>query len=148
MTMPEMQKAISGLRLFLSEITRKEGELNALLVQFKRQLDRAPRHAIHGGNPLEATLNIMGEIQERLDEAERMRKHLANIKKQAEDELQALNTTDKIEQAKSEVASLKAQRGPGEEVDETRIKELERFIKEASIRAGEAITGNFNVPEL
>jgi hypothetical protein len=145
---PEMQKAISRLRMLLAAIKGKEDELEALSRQFKRQLDRAPRHAIHGGNPLEATLNIMGEIQERLDDVQRMRSHLAAIKKQAEDELQALNLTDKIEQAKTELANLKSSRDSGKEADRDRIAELERFIEEASMRAAQAITGNFNVPEL
>ena len=145
---PEMQKAITGLRMLLATIRGKEDELENLARQFKRQLSRAPRHAIHGGNPIEATLSIMGEIQERLDGVEKMREHLAVVKKQAEDELQALNLTGRIEEAKTELASLKANRESGTSAESERIAELERFIEEASIRAAEAITGKFNIPEL
>ena len=70
---PEMQKAISRLRILLASIKGKEDEMDAMVRQFKRQLERAPRHAVHGGNPLENTLSIMGEIQERLDGAEKAR---------------------------------------------------------------------------
>ena len=90
----------------------------------------------------------MGEIQERLDSVEAQRKHLAAIRRQAEEELEALNITEKIAQAKEELARLRASRNFGEEVDEDRISELERFIEEASIRAGEAITDNFNARRL
>lgn len=145
---PEMQKAITRLRLLLATMRGKEDELEDLSRQFQRQLKRAPRHAIHGGNPIEATLNIMSEIQERLDGVEKTRQHLAIVKKQAEDELQALNLTGKIEEAKTELSILKANLKQGEAVEESRIAELERFIDEASIRAAEAITGSFNVPEL
>ena len=144
MTMPQMQQAISNLRLLLASVKAKEKELEALARQFRRQLERAPRYAIQGGNPLEMTLNLMGEIQERLDSVEEQRKHLAAVRRQVETELVALNITEKIAQAKEELAQLRASRDAGENVDEGRIAELRRFIEEASLRAGEAITGGFN----
>ena len=148
MTMPQMQHAISTLRLLLASVRAKDEELEALARQFRRQLERAPRYAIQGGNPLEVTLNMMGEIQERLDSVEEQRKHLAAVRRQAEAELVALNITEKISQAKEELSQLRASRNAGEQVDEERIAELERFIEEASIRAGEAITHNFNARRL
>ena len=143
--MPEMQKAMSRLRFVLAAIKGKEQELEGLSRQFRRQLRRAPNHAIQGGNSLEATVSIMEEIQERLDHVEESRKHVDSIKKRAQDELQALDLTDKIEQAKSELASVKAR---GEDARQDKIAELERFIQEASIRAGEAITGKFDEADL
>lgn len=148
MAIPEMQKAISNLRMLLAEVGRKEGEFEGLIRQFKRQLKRAPRHAIHGGNPVETTLNMMGEIQERLDKVETMQKHLTAMKRQAKNELQALSITGKVEEAKRELASMRSSQASGEEVEQDKISELERFIEEASARAGEAITENFNAPEL
>ena len=146
--MPQMQQAISMLRLLLASVRAKEDELDVLVRQFRRQLERAPRYAIHGGNPLEVTLNLMGEIQERLDMVERQRKHLAAIRRQAEAELEALNITERVSKAKEELSQLRRKRNDGEEVDVARIVELERFIEEASIRAGEAITDNFNARRL
>ncbi len=146
--MPQMQQAISRLRLLLASVRAKEDELDVLVRQFRRQLERAPRYAIHGGNPLEVTLNLMGEIQERLDVVERQREHLAAIRRQAETELEALNITERVSKAKEELSQLRKKRNDGEEVDVARIAELERFIEEASIRAGEAITDNFNARRL
>lgn len=146
--MPQMQQAISTLRLLLASVRAKDDELEALSRQFRRQLERAPRYAIQGGNPLEVTLNMMGEIQERLDSVESQRKHLSAIRSQAEAELEALSITDKIAQAKEELSQLRANRDAGEEVDEERITHLANFIEEASIRAGEAITDNFNARRL
>ena len=148
MTMPQMQQAISNLRLLLASVRAKDEELEALARQFRRQLERAPRYAIQGGNPLEATLNLMGEIQERLDSVEEQRKHLSAVRRQVETELVALNITEKIAHAKEELAQLRASHDAGEEVDEGRIAELRRFIEKASLRAGEAITGNFNAHRL
>lgn len=148
MTMPQMQQVISNLRLLLASVRAKEDELEALARQFRRQLERAPRYAIQAGNPLELTLNLMGEIQERLDSVETQRSHLAAIRRQAEAELEALNITEKIAQAKEELAGLRASRNAGEDADEGRIAELQRFIEEASVRAGEAITDRFNARQL
>ena len=149
MPVPEMQKAIARLRMLLATIRGKEQELEELSQQFHRQLSRAPFYSIHGGNPLDATLGIMGEIQERLDQVERLRKHLTAVKLRAQDELQALELTVKIEQAKSELGTLRRRRGAGETTEELagEIERLERFIEEASIRAGRAITGRFDIVE-
>jgi chromosome segregation ATPase len=143
--MPEMQKAISNLRILLASIQRKEEELTQLKRQFQRQLNRAPGYAIHGGNSLESALSIMEEIRERLDDNERTLSNLMAIKKRGQDELQALMLTDKIEQAKVELANLRAQ----DNLDKGRIDELMKFIDEASAWAGQAITGdNEEVPNL
>ena len=148
MTMPQMQQAISNLRLLLASVRAKDDELEALARQFRRQLERAPRYAIQGGNSLDVTLNLMGEIQERLDDVEAQRKHLAAVRRQVESELVALNITEKISQAKDELARLRESHQAGNEVDQERIAELRRFIEEASIRAGEAITGGADTPHL
>ena len=145
---PQMQQAISRLRLLLASVRAKDDELEALARQFQRQLARAPRYAVQGGNPLEITLNLMGEIQERLDNVERQRKHLASIRSQAEAELQALNITERIAQAKSELSELRASADASDPETARRIAELRRFIEEASIRAGQAITGGSNIPNL
>ena len=147
MTMPEMQKAISSLRLVLATIRAKEQELDNLIRQFRRQLDRARTHGTHGNTSLDATLNIMGEVQERLDNVELKRSHLATIRERADDELAALQLTNKIEKAKSELACLLERQSPDDapgEAEWERIEELERYIETASIRAGEAITGRLD----
>ena len=155
MAVPEMQKAITRLRLTLASLRGKEEELRSLSRQFKRQLERAPSSAIHGGASLDTALSAMQEIQERLDGVETRRKHLAAIKERALRELQALQLTDKIEQAKAELAALKRSVRAGEfsassikdEDEKTgRIEELQRFVQEASIQAAESITGTAGEP--
>jgi hypothetical protein len=145
---PEMQKAINRLRLLVASIKSKEDEMDRQVRQFKRQLERAPRHAIHGGNPLDNTLSIMGEIQERLDAAVNARTHLDLIRRQAENELEALNITGQINDVEKELTGLKLGREAGQNVDLDRITELERFIEDASNRAARAITDDFDVPHL
>lgn len=141
MTMPEMQNAITKLRFLLASIKGKEEELEGL----SRQLERAPSYAIRVDNSLDSTLSVLGEIQERLYNVEGTRRHLDSIKSRAQEELRALELTAKIEQAKTELAILRAPDGAGEAgaiADRKRVQELETFIEDASIRAGEAITGS------
>jgi len=143
MTMPEMKRAIATLRFLLAAVNSKDEELDNLIRQFRRQLSRVPNYALHGGNSLDATLSMMGEIQERLDKVVETRTHLTAIKKSVQEELQALDLTEKIEHTKRELASLKIRRqdGAAEANLQDEIGELERFIEEASVRAGQAITG-------
>ena len=148
MTMPQMQKAMSGLRLLLAAARAKDEEFEAAARQFRRQLERAPRYAVQGGNPIDATLNMMGEIQERLNQVEERREHLASIRRQAEAELQALNITFKIAEAKDELAGIRVAAGAGGDADTERAAELERFIQDASEQAAQAITGDFIPPSL
>ncbi len=142
MSMAEMEKAIGSIRLLLASIKSKESELEATSRQFKRQLSRAPNFAIHGGNSVESALAIMSEIQERLDGVERTRRHLETIREKAEDELQALTLTNRIEAAKGELETLKARYAngqPGHDAVEE-IAELERFIEQARLQAAQAIS--------
>ena len=72
------------------------------------------------------------------------RAHLAAIKGRAQQELQALEFTDRIEHARAELAALKQRRRSGERIDEVteeRIERLERLVQEASIRGARNITG-------
>ncbi len=138
-------KAMSKLRLALASIEAKERELDALRRQFQRQLarTRTRTHAIYGANSLDVSLGIMDEVQERLDNVETRRQLLDSIKKRAQEELAALELTNKIEQAKVELKTLKA-RGRDGDGDRHRIEELEQFIEYASLRAAEAITGKLD----
>ena len=81
--------------------------MDGLSRQFQSQLRRAPNYSVNGGSPLESTLKILAEIQERLDQVEMTRKHLAAVKARPDDELQALYLTGKIEEAKAELAAVK-----------------------------------------
>ena len=143
MTMPEIVKAMSKLRLALASIEAKEREMEALRRQFRRQLARTRTHAIYGANSLDASLGIMDEVQERLDSVETRRQDLNSIKRRAQEELAALELTNRIEQAKVELKTLKASAGDGNE-DRQRIEELEQFIEAQSLRAAEAITGRID----
>ena len=147
--MSEMKKAISELRFLLAAIRGRQEELDGLSRQFKRQLDRAPNYAIQGGNSLgggaEHYGGDTGAPGQRGDDA----KAPLSIRERAQSELQALELTNKIEHAKTELASLGGRGSPGERTPNAqakKIEELERLVQEASIRAAQNIAGNLPGP--
>jgi len=137
-----IEKSIAELRFFLAAIKAKEDELSGLIRQFKRQMQQAVTYAIRESS-LDTSLAAMSKVQERLDEAVVTRGHLTVIRERTEADLQALDLTRQVEKAKKELASLKEGQPAAIDADKAdrKIEELERFIQEASLRAGEAITG-------
>ena len=137
--MGQIDSAVAKLRLFLAELNNKEIHLDAQLRQFRQQMNRAPQQAIYARLPLEASLNVMSEVQERLDRIEMERKHLLMIKERANRELEALQLTRQVEDAKDTLAKLQSLRSKeGETV--SKIQALEQFINDYSQRAAKAIT--------
>ena len=137
--MGQIDSAVAKLRLFLAELNNKEIHLDAQLRQFRQQMNRAPQQAIYVRLPLEASLNVMSEVQERLDRIEMERKHLLMIKERANRELEALQLTRQVEDAKDTLAKLQSLRSnEGETI--SKIQALEQFINDYSQRAAKAIT--------
>ena len=140
--MVQIRQATARLRLFLAEISAKENDLNALIRQFRTQKERLPRQAIYGRTTLDMVLSAMAEIEERLEHARAVHRHLTAIKRKAEDELVALELTQQVEEAKDNLKQLKAS-GPSGLSDgelSSEIRRLEGFIAENSKRAEHAIT--------
>ncbi len=137
--MVQIDSAVAKLRLFLAELNNKENHLDAQLRQFRQQINRAPQQAISSRLPLEASLNVMSEVQERLDRTEMERRHLLMIKERANRELEALQLTRQVEDAKNALAKLQSL--PSKESETiSKIQALEQFINDYSQRAAKAIT--------
>lgn len=137
--MVQIDSAMAKLRLFLAELKNKENHLDAQLRQFRQQINRAPQQAIYSRLPLEASLNVMSEVQERLDRIEMERKHLLMIKERANRELEALQLTRQVEDAKDTLAKLQSLQSKESETI-SKIHALEQFINDYSQRAAKAIT--------
>ena len=141
----QLQQAMAALRLSLAEIRHKEEQLDASIAQFRTQLRRLPRQTIYGRAPLDMALSAMGEVEERLRDAEENHRRLLTIKKAALDELAALESVQQVDKARKELAQLKQQAGRQELSPEraAEIRRLEQFIAEHSKRAEQAITASF-----
>ncbi len=140
--MVQIRQATARLRLFLAEISAKEDDLNALIRQFRTQKERLPRQAIYGRTTLDMVLSAMAEIEERLEHARTVHRHLTAIKRKSVEELAALELTHQVEEAKDNLKQLKNSGIGGLSDDElsSEIKRLEGFIAENSKRAEHAIT--------
>ena len=145
----QLQQAMAALRLSLANIRHREEQLDAQIAQFRTQLRRLPRQAIYGRAPLELALSAMGEIEERLQDAEQTRRRLLAIKKAAQDELAALESVQQVDEARKTLAQLRRetrQLPPSQSPSPAaaaEIRRLEQFIAQHSKRAEQTITANF-----
>lgn len=144
-TNSQLQQAMAALRLSLAEIRHKEEQLDASINQFRTQLRRLPRQTIYGRAPLDMALSAMGEIEERLRDAEDNRRRLLTVKKAALDELAALESVQQVDAARKALAQLRQQFGrqPTSAAAAAEIRRLEQFIAQHSRRAEQTITANF-----
>ena len=130
---------MANLRMGLAEMESKEAQLDAQIAQFRQQLRRVPRQAIYGQASLDASLAAMGEIEERLADAEAIRRRLLQIKAAAAQELESLVVLKQVDEARARLTALR--RRPDAPTGETaaEIRRLEDFIAEGSKRAEQAI---------
>lgn len=145
MTMSQLQQTMATLRMSLAELQNKEQQLDALISQFRTQLQRLPRQVIYGRTTLEVSLSSMGEIEERLADTEATRRRLLAIKKTAMEELAALESVKQVDEARTALSSLKRQARLEGESEETltEIRRLESFIAEHSKLAEQVITARY-----
>ena len=145
MSMSQLQQTMATLRLGLAEIRNKEQQLDSMIAQFRTQLRRLPRQVVYGRTPLDSSLSAMGEIEERLTDAEAVRRRLLTIKKAALDELAALESVKQVDDAKARLAGLRRQLASDGEDEETlaEMRRLQQFIAEHSKRAEAAITESY-----
>jgi chromosome segregation ATPase len=141
----QLRQAMAALRMSLAEIRHKEETLDATIAQFRTQLRRLPRQTIYGRAPLDMALSAMGEVEERLQDAEDTRRRLLTVKKAATDELAALESVQQVDEARKALAQLKRQAAhpPQPAETATEIRRLEQFIAQHSRRAEQTITAAF-----
>lgn len=142
MSVSQLEKAMANLRIGLAEMQNKEEQLDAQISQFRQQLRRVPRQAMYGQASLDASLAAMGEIEERLTNAEAVRRRLLQIKASATQELEALVVLKQVDEAKTKLSALKRSRATDEETL-SEIRQLEEFVAVQGARAGQAITASY-----
>ena len=142
MSVSQLEKAMANLRIGLAEMQHKEEQLDAQISQFKQQLRRVPRQAMYGQASLEASLAAMGEIEERLADAEGLRRRLLQIKASTTQELEALIVLKQVDEAKNKLAALKRSRAT-DEGTLAEIRQLEEFLAVQGRKAEQAITARY-----
>ncbi len=142
MSVSQLEKAMANLRMGLAEMGNKEAQLDAQIAQFRQQLRRVPRQAMYGQASLDASLAAMGEIEERLADAEAVRQRLLRIKAAAQQELEALVVLKQVDEARNRLAFLRRNRA-ADDATLTEIRRLEEFIAVQGKRAEQTITARY-----
>ncbi len=143
---------IAKLRLLLADMSAKERQYTAVRQQFRDQLRRAVDYSVYGDSSLDGTLSLMGEIQQRIMDAEATLRDLELVRTRAERELESLQLTKRIEGAKTELRKLLDQQAeldraePSEGGSESlrqelgeQIRQLRELINEASEQAARTL---------
>jgi hypothetical protein len=138
---------IARLRLLLADVTARESALEEQRRTFREQHNKLITFSMYGDSSLDSVLAMLGDVQERLATIERTSQSLAAIRKRAEIELESLQLTKGIEEAKVLLQALRAkQTGPIDAADaltpaeiQAEIVRLQSLINEASERAAKNI---------
>ena len=145
MAASQLEKSLAVLRMGLAEIEHKEQQLDAQISQFRAQLLRVPRQVIYGAAGLEAALAAMGEIEERLADAEAVRRRLRLIKNAASQELESLLVLKRVDEARANLAAMQRQPAADGNTDAqaAEIRRLEEYINANSKLAEQIITARY-----
>ncbi len=148
--MQKIDVTIARLRLLLADVAAKEEQYGAMQRQFRDQLRKAIEYSVYGDAPLDGTLGVMNEVQQRIAQAEATLRDLKLVRAKAEKELESLQLTKRIEAAKKELQDLLSRQAEldgegalgqaGHQLDE-QIHRLRQQINEASEQAAKTISG-------
>lgn len=150
--MGQLDQSIARLRLFLAEIEVREAQVQTMRRQFRDQLERVITFALYRERSLDQTLAMMADIEQRGQATEQMAQQLGRLHARVDAELESLQLTKGVEDAKAELAELEARRAqleapllgltgeaqaplPTIEELEAEIRRLQSLINEASERA-------------
>ena len=135
---------IARLRLLLADITAREAALDDQRRTCRDQHNKLVTFSMYGDSSLDSVLAMMADVHERLTHLEATAQSLAAIRKRAENELESLQLTKGIEEAKVLLHQLQASQlesasalSPAE--IEAEIARLRTLINEASERAAKSI---------
>jgi hypothetical protein len=139
---------IARLRLLLAEVTAREAAVEEQRRTCGEQHRKLITFSLYGDSSLDSVLAMLGDVQERLSHIEATARALAAIRKRAENELESLQLTKGIEEAKVLLNELQARQtapvGPGEALSpeeiQAEISRLRTLINEASERAAQNIS--------
>ena len=134
---------IARLRLLLADVSSRERALEDQRRVCREQQNKLVTFSMYGDSSLDTVLTMLADVQERLTHIEATAHSLASIRKRAEFELESLQLTKGIEEAKVLLQQLQAkQAGPQDASDaltpaeiQAEIARLQALINEASERA-------------
>lgn len=156
--MNQLDQSIARLRLFLVEIEAREAHVQGVRRQFRDQLERVITHALYRGPSLDQALAMMADVEQRGQATEQLAQHLGRLHARVEAELESLQLTKNVEDAKTELAELEARKAqleasgvgiveaggsslPSLDGLRAEIRRLQSLINEAGERALQTLAG-------
>ncbi len=146
-TLKKLDLTIARLRLLLADVTAREANLDGQRRTFQDQRDKLVTFGLYGDSTLDSVLGMLNDVEDRLDLVERTSHQLLAIRRRAEAELESLQITKGIEEAKVLLAQLQASQTASQELPghlsredvSAEIARLQTLINEASERAARSI---------
>jgi hypothetical protein len=138
---------IARLRLLLADISAREASIEAQRRTCSDQRAKLITFSLYGDSSLDSVLTMLSDVEERLTHVEATARSLAAVRKRAEVELESLQLTKGVEEAKVLLQQLQAKQA-GEldaaeplspEEIQAEIARLRTLINEASERAAKSI---------
>jgi hypothetical protein len=133
----KLDLTIARLRLLLADVTARETALDAQRRTYNEQREKLVVFSLYGDSSLDSALQMLADVGERLEHVEATARSLAAIRRRAESELESLQLTKGIEEAKALLTQLQAQ--PMQQEVRAEIARLQSLINEASERAAKTI---------
>jgi hypothetical protein len=138
---------IARLRLLLADVTAREAAIEEQRRTCREQHNKLVTFSLYGDSSLDSALAMLADVQERLTHVDATAKSLGAIRRRAEHELESLQLTKGIEEAKVLLHQLQAKQAtPSDAADaltpdeiQAEIARLQSLINEASERAARNI---------
>ena len=138
---------IARLRLLLADISAREGSIEDMRRTAREQRAKLVTFSLYGDGSLDSVLAMLADVEERLASVEVTARSLGSIRKRAEVELESLQLTKGIEEAKVLLHELQAKQAAPRDAAEVlspaelqaEIERLKLLINEASERAAKNI---------
>lgn len=150
--MHKLDLTIARLKLLLAEIDGKREALQATRHQYQEQITRLVNFAVHDDGGVDRTVTMLMDVDARLQDLTRQDHYLSQIRASAQRELDSLQLTKLIEEARAQLAVLRQQLGgsaavhdlsaaqPGSDRIAQEIRRLEEVIAQASGAAAKSIS--------
>lgn len=138
--MGQLEQVTARIRLLLGEVAQRKQQAEGLRRQFQRQLQTVTGLGSYGQVELDQLLGLIADLESKLTSVDLTLRHLSLIEEKATAELESLELTKMVEDARVELRTLESH----ESLDphqEDRVRTLRRIISDASEAAGRRIAG-------
>jgi hypothetical protein len=146
-TLKKLDLTIARLRLLLADVSARQAANEAQRRTFQEQREKLITFSLYGDSTLDSVLAMLADVDDKLAHVEGTGRALDAVRRRGESELESLQLTKGIEEARSLLTQLQARQAePASPADaltpeqiQAEIARLQLLINEASERAAQSI---------